>query len=457
MGKKAEHIDEAILDALVGADDVSIDALAARLGHNIARRTLQRHVAALVAAGKVRAVGQGRARRYALTAPAPGPAPTPPEAATLPVSPEGEELRRYVRSPLTKRTPVGYNREILDAYVPASTTYLARELREHLARIGRRADEERPAGTYARQILERLLIDLSWASSRLEGNTYSLLDTQELLRFGRAAAGHDMRETQMLLNHKAAIELLVEDAPRIGFDPLTFRNLHALLADNLLPDPHAGGRLRVRPVEISGSVYVPIAVPSAIEECFRTMLAKASAITDPFEQAFFIMVHLPYLQPFDDVNKRVSRLGANIPFIRANLSPLSFVDVPEQDYIEGTLAVYETGRIALLCDVFAWAYERSALRYRVVKASLVDPDPFRLTHREALRTIVADMVRHHEPITANAIQRRASPLVPAPDLPHFVELVVDELRHLHEGNLAKYGLRPSEFAAWKAGSAPDLG
>lgn len=451
MPQTSEPIDERILAALAAGGEFGVVAIAESIGPDVARRTLQRRVAALVEAGRLRTIGHARARRYALAAPAT--THHAAEPATLPTSPEGEVLRRYVRRPRSERTPVGYDRELLDAYVPGATPYMSSALSTHLAAIGRRADGVRPAGTYAREILERLLIDLSWASSRLEGNTYSHLDTRELLRFGRVASGHDARETQMVLNHKAAIEMLVEDALRIGFDPMTFRNLHALLSDNLLPDPHAGGRLRVRPVEISGSVFVPLAVPSAIEECFRTVLAKADAIPDPFEQALFVMVHLPYLQPFDDVNKRVSRLGANIPFIRGNLSPLSFVDVPEQDYIEGTLAVYETGRVDLLRDVFVWAYERSAQRYGVVKASLVEPDPFRLAYREAIRAVVAEVVRANEPVRPDVVERRAHGRVPEADLAQFIDLVIDDLAHLHEGNVARYGLRPSELEAWTSGPA----
>ena len=99
-----------------------------------------------------------------------------------------------------------------------------------------------------RHILDRVLIDLSWNSSRLEGNTYSLLDTKRLIELGDEADNHDVRETQMIVNHKSAIEFLVEAAPEIGFDRPTILNLHAILADNLLPDPTAPGRLRTRPV-----------------------------------------------------------------------------------------------------------------------------------------------------------------------------------------------------------------
>jgi Fic family protein len=205
------------------------------------------------------------------------------------------------------------------------------------------------------------LIDLSWNSSRLEGNTYSLLETERLLQLGESAEGKDAREAQMILNHKAAIELLVEQADEIGFNRYTILNLHALLSDNLLPDPRASGRLRSIAVGIDGSVYHPLEVPQLIEECFQQILDTATAITNPFEQAFFGMVHLPYLQPFEDVNKRVSRLAANIPLIRQNLSPLSFIDVPLRAYIDGLLGVRtQSHRVAAGCfRLGLWALERA--------------------------------------------------------------------------------------------------
>ena len=181
----------------------------------------------------------------------------------------------------------------------------------------------------------------------------------------------------MILNHKAAIELLVEGAEEIGFNTFTFLNLHALLSENLLADPGESGRLRNRIVEVSGTVFHPLGFPQQIEQYFRMILEKADAIEDSFEQAFFIMVHIPYLQPFVDVNKRVSRLGANISLIRHNLCPLSFIDVPEKAYVEGTLGVYELKRVDLLCDVFVWAYERSSQRYLAIKETAAEPDPMR--------------------------------------------------------------------------------
>src|SRR5207245_1173916 len=161
-------------------------------------------------------------------------------------------------------------------------------------------------------------IDLSWASSQLEGNTYSRLDTLALIERGEIAQGKSAAEAQMILNHKAAIELLVESADDVRIDTHTFLSLHGLLSENLLPNPADEGRLRAHAVLIAQSVFRPLDVPQQIEERFRTLLAQANAIADPFEQAFFLMVHIPYLQPFADVNKRVSRVGANLPLIKAN-------------------------------------------------------------------------------------------------------------------------------------------
>jgi hypothetical protein len=453
------------LDALVAAvkaEGASVDGLQQQFPH-IPRRSLQRRLARLVADGRLRAEGNGPARRYHRPLPNAGtglPTDVPtdrPDAGTsapdpdMPLSVESRELRALMHQPLSRRTPVGYKRSFLDEYRPNQTFYLPREMREHLHKLGRWRETAQPAGTYARQVMDRLLVDLSWASSRLEGNTYSRLDTQNLIEFGRYAEGKDRLEAQMILNHKAAIELLVEQADSIGFNRYTLQNLHALLSENLLADAGGGGRLRKVDVGIVGTVYHPTAMPQHIAECFDTLLAKADAIEDAFEQAFFVMVHLPYLQPFEDVNKRVSRLAANIPLIKQNLAPLSFVDVPEATYIDGTLAVYELNRIELLRDVFAWAYQRSCQRYTLIKQALPDPDPLRLRYRDALTHVVGNVVRNDSAVTAEAIRELAKTRVAPGDMDAFVTMAINELLNLHEGNIARYRLRLSEFQRWQQG------
>jgi hypothetical protein len=284
----------------------------------------------------------------------------------------------------------------------------------------------------------------------LEGNTYNRLDTQNLIDFGQAAKGKDAQETQMILNHKAAIEMLIEDVDEVGFDAFTFQNLHALLSQNLMREDAASGRLRRRPVEISGTVFHPLAMPQVIEDCFRLLLAKAQAIPDPFEQAFFLMVQLPYLQPFEDVNKRVSRIGANIPLIKQNLCPLSFVDVPQQAYVDGTLGVYELNQIELLRDVFVWSYERSCQRYLAITQSLVDPDPLKIQYRDALTEAVQTIVRGKLVPTEKVIKRLASESVSEKDVDSFSRLLSQAIEQLHEGSVARYRLKRSEFLVWKS-------
>lgn len=147
---------------------------------------MQRHLARLVTDDRIRSEGQAAARRYlpvevrlsdaALAEPL--------IDARAWMSDARGEVERLVRRPLMQRKPVGYQRALLDAYRPNVDAYLPPAMRRHLYELGRSPDGDRPAGTYARQILDRLLIDLSWASSRLEGNTYTRLDTQNLIAFG---------------------------------------------------------------------------------------------------------------------------------------------------------------------------------------------------------------------------------------------------------------------------------
>lgn len=433
----------------------------AKVLKNMPQRTLQYWLKNLVDDGRLTQEGKGPATRYRL------PAATEEkkkasarqanaqdekvEEAVLSLSAEGEQIREYLRQPSAARKAVGYNRQFLDSYRPNTTFYLSPKERTHLMGVGQTKAGVEAAGTFAKQILNRLLIDLSWNSSRLEGNTYSLLDTRRLIEFGEEAEGGNQLEAQMILNHKDAIAFLVSAADEIGFNRYTILNLHGILAQNLLPDQAAAGRLRRIAVGIEKSVFHPLEVPQLIEECFEQILATAEAIHDPFEQSFFAMVHLPYLQPFDDVNKRISRLAANIPFIKGNLSPLSFTGVPRSSYTDAILGIYELNKVDFLKDIFLWAYERSAERYRAVRQSLGEPDPFRQRHREALRQLMGEVVRRKmdrkgaAAYIANWVKDR----ITSNDRQTFRETAESDLLGLHEGNFARLQVRPSEFAAWQ--------
>jgi len=449
-------------------DGVTMQEVAAALEAAPPRRTLQYRLKTLVDSGRLVMEGSGRWARYraptlmlselpdflVLSEPErlfAGAVPEKPAAEAQPLSEAGTEILDYVRRPVAARRPVGYDPDFLFSYRPNDSFYLSEDERAQLREVGRASVGEQPAGTYAKQILNRLLIDLSWNSSRLEGNTYSLLDTWRLIEAGEMAEGKDRRDAQMILNHKSAIEFLVDAAEDIGFNRYTILNLHAALADDLLPDPDAPGRLRRTGVGIHGSVFHPLEAPQLVEECFDRLLASAAAIEDPFEQAFFAMVQFPYLQAFDDVNKRVSRLAANIPLIRTNLAPLSFEDVPRDLYTSAILGVYELRRVELLRDVFLWAYRRSAGRYAAVRQSLGEPDPLRLRRRTELRELVGEVIRGRmDKAQASAhVAAWTARHVDGPDRVRFCEIAERELLSLHEGNFARYRVRPSEFSAWQ--------
>ncbi|MBK7234791.1 MAG: Fic family protein [Sterolibacteriaceae bacterium] len=457
---RSEELDQIV--EVIGRlpDGAELDEILAGMGEPLSRRTLQRRLADLVIQGRITGGRAQKSFKYRLVpvtgtldVTLPGIQVEAQGEVYVPTSAEGEEIKVYVRQPIQGRRPVGYNIEFLEAYRPNATWYLPGKLREQLHIMGRSPADQAPAGTFARDILNRLLIDLSWASSRLEGNTYNRLDTERLIRFGEAAEGKDAIETQMILNHKAAIEYLVHDAERVAVNADTVIALHAFLSDGLLADPMACGKLRNRAVEIGGSVYLPMALPQRIEELFGIVVGMAAEIGDPFEQAFFLMVHLPYLQPFEDVNKRVSRLAANIPLIKGNLSPLSFIDVPERAYVDALLGVHELNRIDLLRDVFLWAYERSCQQYVAVKSQLVPPDIFRLRYRAALAEAVSAIVRGSQPATIEAVHQAMPTSVVPDDQEAFARLVLEEFKTMHAGNAVRFGLRPLEFESWLAKDA----
>ena len=246
----------------IGISDIEAEMLRSQKA-KLNRRTLQRRLQKLVETKRLSVEGESIALVYKaapssvveLTGVAASVSVGVAEAELyVSVSPEGARIRDQVRVPLMHRRPVGYRREFLEAYQPGQTFYLSESLRIQLHDMGRTAANERPAGTYARDILSRLLVDLSWDSSKLEGNTYSRLDTQNLIELGQIAQGKDAIETQMILNHKAAIEMLIEDADEVGFDAFTFKNLHAVLSQDLMRDPQASGRLRRRWVYGGGRV-----------------------------------------------------------------------------------------------------------------------------------------------------------------------------------------------------------
>ena len=414
------------------------------------RKAIRRVLNSLIERGFLAAKGAARARTYILTT-QPSEEVTAGVFKNIQLSHESKALLHYVSQTLQERTPVGYNQDFLRSYEPNRTFYLSAPLRAELLTVGQIENRVRPAGTYARTILNRLLIDLSWNSSRLEGNTYSLLETKRLLELGENAIGKNLTDAQMILNHKAAIEYIFESVEE-EMSSHKVRSIHALLSENLLGDTSASGRVRQITVGVSGSTYMPLENPHALIDCFQIFIQKLNVIEDPFEQSFFSLVQLSYLQVFEDVNKRTARLVANIPLIRKNLKPLSFVDVDRDANTSALLGVYEKTDISLLRDLYTWAYKRSSQQYSAIQQATGEPNQLKLQYRIVIQNIIRAIVL--EKIAGQHVVAKIQTLIKSQNLPETVtnelfNVIETEILNLHDGNIARFRIRPSEFQEWR--------
>lgn len=413
-------------------------------------KTLQRRLASLSDKGRIIKKGDRKAAKYY-------PAQMPIETDKgqkkdkIPniFNSESRNILNFLNIPLHTREIVSYKRDFLEDYFPNETTYVPQDMRETLFQQGKRFDEQLAAGTYARQICQRLLIDLSYNSSRLEGNTYSRLDTQKLVEEGISAEGKIHEETVMIMNHKETILFLIENAQNIELSSLTIRNLHHLLSQDLLANPQACGNIRSIAVNIGQSTYRPLENPHILNELFELILFKARKIEDPFEQSFFLLVHLSYLQAFEDVNKRTARLSCNIPFIQMNLCPLSFTDVSREDYTAALLAIYEKNEILPMCDLFFWAYSRSCQQYGVVKKSLGEIDAFRIQYRQQRKEVMGLVVKQklHGKQAENFIEQYCHDNEIS-DTGKFTAMTLADLSTLHAGAIIGLGITETQLDAW---------
>lgn len=364
-------------------------------------------------------------------------------------SEESKKILRFFETPPYARSPVSYNREFLENYIPNETQYVRDDLRAELTEKGRRFDKELAIGTYAKQIFQRLLIDLSYNSSRLEGNTYSVLETKKLLEGGVTPDGKNPKDTTMIINHKEAIKFMVDNAEAITVDSFTIFNIHSLLSQDLLFNPKAKGQVREIEVEISNSRYVPLSNTYILRELFEISLLKANAIKDPFEQSFFLLVHIAYLQAFEDVNKRASRLSCNIPLIKHNLCPISFINLSRKDYTCANLAVYELNDLNPMLNVFRWAYLQSCNQYGTVKDSIGEIDFYRVRYRTMRKEVLGNIVRentHGADIDAYVQEFSSKNSIENPE--KFLRIIQEEAEYLHEGGIVGLNISIDQFRAW---------
>lgn len=428
------------------SEPISLPELMLRLGEGFKERSVRRWLSLLVEDGAVKKIGQKRGTKYV----AAGRAEEANGETSSCFSSASLEAIDKISRPLFERQPVAYADGWFENYQPNSSYYLQESLRRQLLASGQRTNGQDPAGTYAHQIFNRLIIDLSYNSSRLEGNTYSFLDTERLLLHGDTAEGKLDEERAMILNHKEAIRYLVDNAPKLEINRNLVCTLHYLLSDSLL-EPADCGKVRKHVVRIGGSTYMPFEDPRRLELQLERIAEKASVILDPFEQSFYLLVHLSYLQAFADVNKRTARLAANISLVKGNLVPLAFSDIQIEDYMAAMIAIYELQDVRPLVDLYVYSYLRTCAMYdSTVKA--MGFDEVRVRYRQERRAVVREVIL--QGLVGEMMQRfvevAAGERVPEQVRDDFSQDVLEDLEQMDESRLAGLGVTVEQLVRWRS-------
>lgn len=210
--------------------------------------------------------------------------------------------------------------------------------------------------------MERLVIELSWKSSKIEGNTYTLLDTEKLILDNKEAPGHDRKETIMILNHKDAFNFIHDNKGQ--FQSLSRANLEKLHTI-MVKDLSIGLGLRKKPVGVVGSKYQPLDNIYQIEEAVETLGQAVLKVSSPYAKALIALLGISYIQPFEDGNKRTGRLMANALLLAHGLAPLSYRSVDENEYREAMMVFYELNSCGPFKNIFVSQYDFAAKNYAV--------------------------------------------------------------------------------------------
>lgn len=308
--------------------------------------------------------------------------------------------------PDRQRPKVPYEPNRIDSYIPNETRWLSETESERMQKAAIGVNGTLNASTYSRQIAQRFLIDLAWASSNLEGNTYSYLDTEVLVNYGEQAVGHDLFESTMILNHKNAINEVVDNVGNPVLNERFTARIHTFLLRDLISDEDLG-RVRSSPVGIGGSSYIPSEDRYMLMSALGSLLWKAEQVEDPFEASFFLLAGFSYLQAFVDGNKRMGRLLCNVPLLWNGLPPMSFIGVDQYAYVSGLILFYEKADTSLLSETIANAYVENSKSYAAAVATKRMPRSIELKERQRVDRLVQKVIE--EQIEGDDIQKALKP------------------------------------------------
>ncbi len=310
--------------------------------------TVKRIISKLIQEKLLISTGKGKAKRYKLS----------PFYTLF----EQIEIEKYYEKEIDERKIIeNFNFSVLTEILPNVSLFSENELNKltSLQKDFTQNISELSEFQYNKE-LERLAIDLSWKSSQIEGNTYSLLETERLLKEKETAAGKSKEEAIMLLNHKDAIDFIVEN-PHYLF-PLTIskiEDIHSILMKELAVDRN----IRKRRVGISGTNYKPIDNEFQIKEALSEMCKLINRKENVFGQALLALVLISYIQPFVDGNKRTSRIVSNAILINHKYCPVSFRTVDSIDYKKAMLLFYEQNNIVAFKEIFIEQFEFAVKTY----------------------------------------------------------------------------------------------
>lgn len=317
-------------------------------GEFISRETLVRELNSLVKESAVEKIGKGRGVTYQKKG-------AHPLLVALDV---GAYLAKEVDVRAPK--PISFNFEIFSKLEGIFTPHEIAELRTENEGYQMRIEKLSPA--LLQKELERITIELSWKSSKIEGNTYTLLDTEALIKEHTEAAGHSKEEAVMILNHKKALDYILTNKEK--FKTLSLRSIedvHRLLVEGL----NVNVGLRSRAVGITGTAYRPLDNKHQIAEAVEKAVTEINKMGDAWNRALASLLFIAYIQPFEDGNKRASRLLANACLLAHGACPLSFRSIDETEYKKALTVFYELNNASLMKKLFLEQWRFAVQNYFV--------------------------------------------------------------------------------------------
>lgn len=337
-----------IIEVLKQLNEASSSQLNEKISHHFSLATLKRNLTVLVNENKIIAIGKGKSTKYKIN---------PYYELFIPI-----EIDLYYQKEIDERIIKSeFNWDLLLHILPKTTLFTTEEndlLNEMQSKYVKNI-QGLTTNEYHKE-LERLAIDLSWKSSQIEGNTYTLLETEILLKDKLTAQGKTKEEATMLLNHKDAIDFLLENKNYVS--PLSIskiEDIHSLLIKELEVDRN----IRKRKVGISGTNYQPLDNEFQIKEALETVCKIVNNCNSVFEKSLLILLLLSYIQPFADGNKRTARIVSNAVLMDNGYCPLSFRTVDTIDYKKAMLLFYEQNNINAFKNIFIQQFEFAIKTY----------------------------------------------------------------------------------------------